>query len=133
MKEELSRTQYRLALICVKYSPWLIALFYFIACILGCFGITSFWITYVCFLPVIPTICLIAFSVLFKFCIWHRLPIYYAILLNTINVIDVYFTIPVSNIIMISIYIILTGIFILIGAYFKNKHNEKVRTVKKLL
>ncbi len=128
MKEELSRIHYRVALICIKYAPWLIALLYFIACILSCFGITSLLLTSFCSISIIPIICLIACSVLFKFCIWHRLPIYYAFSLNLINAIDFYITIPVQNIIMLWIYVMFTGIFILIGVYLKNRHNEKVRS-----
>ena len=126
--EELSKIQYRATLICAKYIPWLIAVIYFIALILSCLGITFWWATNVFSLSLLPAICLIMFSILFKFCIWHRLPIYYVLFQNLINSIDFYIGIPVSNLYMILIYCIITGIFVLLGAYLKNKHNDKVRT-----
>ena len=125
--EELSRTQYRITLALVKYIPWLIAIFYLIVCVLNCFGIHLFLLGILSTLSVLPAICLISFSLLFKFCIWHRLPIYYVFVQNTINAIDFYIGIPISNIWMCCIYMIITGIFVLLGAYLKNKYNEKVR------
>lgn len=129
--EELSRTQYRITLILCKYIPWIIAFIYFVCSIFSCFGIGFRWIGFLSSLSVLPAICLISFSVLFRFCIWHRLPIYYIFTQNIINAIDFYIGIPVTNIQMCWIYLIITGIFVLLGAYLKNRYNEKIRTSQK--
>ena len=69
-------------------------------------------------------------SVLLKFCIWHRLPLYYGIIIDTINTFDYYFTFSVNNITMLAIYLSITGVFILIGMYLKQKYNAKTRISK---
>lgn len=131
MMEDLSRVKYKTALLLIKYIPWVIAFLTLIALILSCFGIQCILISFLTHLSVLPALCLISFSVLFKFCIWDRLPIYYTLTQNVINAIDFYFSIPVSNLQMIFVYLFISGIFILIGAYLKNKYNEQTRISKK--
>lgn len=129
--EELSRIQYRITLLLVKYIPWIIAAFNLLFYVLDCFGINLVFVNFIAVLSVLPAICLIAFSILFKFCVWHRLPIYYIFVQNIVNAIDFYIGIPVSNLSMCYIYLIITGIFVLLGAYLKNRYNEKVRATQK--
>ena len=74
--------------------------------------------------PMIALFILIA-SLTFKFCIWHRLPIYYALLLHIISTIDYYTNIAISNWFMLFVYLVITIVFILIGMYFKNRYNKK--------
>jgi hypothetical protein len=71
---------------------------------------------------------MLAMSVLLKFCIWHRLPLYYGASIDIINTIDYYITIPISNKSMLVWYLVITGIFILVGMYLKERHNAKNRT-----
>lgn len=129
---ELSKISYRVALLLVKYVPEIIAILYLIMLILSCFGINLVLLSSIASLSLLPAICLISFSILFKFCIWHRLPIYYVLFQNLINGIDFYLEIPVSNLWMLFIYLLITGIFILIGVWLKNKHNGKNRIIKKM-
>jgi len=72
----------------------------------------------------IPFICLIACSKLLKFCIWHRLPLYYSMLIDVINAIDYYIVIPIESKWMLLIYLVITGAFALYGAYLKNRYNK---------
>jgi len=72
--------------------------------------------------------CLFAISILLKFCIWHRLPLYYAITIDIINTVDYYFVIPISSKVLLLIYLVISIIFILVGMYLKEKHNAKNRT-----
>lgn len=69
-------------------------------------------------------------SILLRFCIWHRLPLYYSLVIDIINTLDYYITFPVNNIIMLAIYLAITGCFILIGMYLKEKYNAKTRTIE---
>lgn len=69
-------------------------------------------------------------SILLKFCIWHRLPLYYSIVIDIINMLDYYITFSINNVIMLAIYLAITGLFILIGMYWKEKHNAKTRTIE---
>lgn len=128
---ELSRLNYRITLLLAKYVPEIIAILYLIMLILSCFGINLVLLSSIASLSLLPAICLISFSILFKFCIWHRLPIYYVLFQNLINEIDFYFGIPVTSLWMLFIYLLITGMFILIGAWLKNKYNGQKRIIEK--
>ena len=127
---EISKTFTKITKTIVKYVPFLIALMYFLHSILFCFGISIPWLMLIYRFSIFSFICLLAMSVLLKFCIWHRLPLYYGIIIDTINTFDYYFTFSVNNITMLAIYLSITGVFILIGMYLKQKYNAKTRISK---
>lgn len=115
----------------IKHSTWLIGFFYFIQIILSCFGFQSIILTYLFSASVVPVIILLLFSRFLGFCIWHRLPLYYMLMADTINAIDFYIGIPVTSKWMLIIYLLLVGICILIGCLIKNKNHGKERDLKK--
>ena len=112
-------------MIIMKYLPVTIALVYFIVSILHCIGISLIIIPNLFYMSPITALFIICASFAFKFCIWHRLPIYYALILQLIAVIDYYSKVNISNSIMLFIYFMLTITFILLGMYFKNKKNGR--------
>jgi hypothetical protein len=125
---EISKTLTKIVRIIVKYTPFVIGVMYFIQSILFCCGIVIQWLTITYRFSILSLICMLAMSVLLKFCIWHRLPLYYGASIDIINTIDYYITIPISNKSMLVWYLVITGIFILIGMYLKERHNAKNRT-----
>ena len=129
MKEDLyNKTLYKLFLILVKYLPFIIAVVYFICIMSYCIGIELNVLMNTFFLsPTMAGFILIA-SFVFKACIWHRLPIYYSLVLQIINTIDYYSPIIFTNSIMLYVYLLITIVFILIGMYLKEKRNVKNRT-----
>ena len=128
MEGKLNR---KLILFIVKYGTWMIGLAYLLQIMLTCFGIQSFILTDLFGLAIIPTIALLAFSFFLGFCYWHRLPIYYALSANIINIIDFYIGIPVIGKHMLIIYLLLAGLFIIIGCLIKNEEHAKERDSKK--
>lgn len=63
-------------------------------------------------------------SKVLKFCIWHRLPIYYCFCLDILSTIDYKYGIALSDINLIIVYMIITIIFIILGMYLKEKYNR---------
>lgn len=124
---EISKTLTKIVRIIVKYIPFVIGSMYFIQSILFCFGIVIPRLTITYRFSILSLICMLAMSVLLKFCIWHRLPLYYGASIDIINTIDYYITIPISNKSMLVWYLVITGVFILIGVYLKNRNNVKNR------
>ena len=120
----------KLILIIVKYGSWIIGLFYLIQLILSCFGLYFVGLGIIFGASVFPLTLLCLFSYFLGFCIWNRLPLYYVLLCNFINIIDFYIGIPIPNIWMLVCYLILLGIFITVGAYVKNKKNVRKRNLK---
>lgn len=124
---EISKTLTRLIKIIVKYIPFVIGSMYFVQSILFCFGIVIPWLTVIYRFSILSFICMFAMSILLKFCFWHRLPLYYGVIIDIINTIDYYLVIPISNKLMLVGYLTIAGIFILIGMYLKERHNVKNR------
>lgn len=118
---------HKLLLIFIKYSTWFLAGFYFIGMILLYFGIYPQIISWFCFTSIVPILLLYLNSLAFQFCIWHRLPLYYIFICNIINLLNWLGYISIFN---LSWYFIIFGFLILLGAYLKNRYNEKIRITK---
>lgn len=112
---------HKIFLILVKYIPFIIAVLYFITALLNCFGIYSTLLAQLTFYSPFTAFFMIYTFFLFKCCIWHRLPIYYSLVLQIL--ININFYIPISSNIELFIYLLITIFFILLGMYFKNLHN----------
>lgn len=108
----------------MKYVPVLIACVYFINAIASCIGVKLWILQDVFFLSPITALFILCASFVFKFCIWHRLPIYYCIILHIISYIDYYTNFLMVNSLALFVYLTLTIFCILLGMYFKNKRNE---------
>lgn len=121
---EISKSTLKICKVFVKYIPLLIGIYYFITSILSCFGISIIWLIPLGNLSVLTFICMLAFSFLLKFCVWHRLSLYYSIIIDLINIIDFYLVIPVNSKIMLLIYLVVAGVFIFIGIYLKEQYNK---------
>ena len=121
-----------LILIAVKYGICLLGIIYIIQIILGCFGFQSVLLCYLFNISFFPAVILCLFSKFLGFCIWNRLPLYLALLLNVLNAID-YYWLLLPNKLVLSIYLIIIGMFILYGSYVKNKNNVNKRNSKEIV
>lgn len=125
---------YKLELLCVKYIPILIAVTVLIDAILSYFNIYLETLNYIAgtsFLTLIP---MYISSYAYKFCEYHRMIIYYILTHKIITIIDLYIGIPVSDLILLSIYLVVAGIFIMVIIYLhqkcKNDRNDKEISTK---
>ena len=130
MEVNYNKTLYKIFLIVLKYVPFVIGMSYLICIIVGLFGNIPMILPSLFYLSPVTAAVWICASFVFKCCIWHRLPIYYTLLLDSINTFDVYSSIQISASEMLFVYLIITLIFILLGMYFKNKYNVKRKHVK---
>ena len=121
----------KLILTVSKFGTWVIGISYFIQTILACFGIQLFLLNFLFSISVIPTFLLLTFSFFLGFCYWHRLPIYYALSINILNVIDFYIGLSVTSKWILIVYLLLIGLFVLIGCLIKNVKNVEERNLKK--
>lgn len=65
-------------------------------------------------------------SYTFEFCVWHRLIITANLINISIAIIDIIFVIPIGNLELLTIYYLISAIFILIATYTHIKHNGRV-------
>lgn len=127
MAVELSKTHYKIALLLLKYTPFIIGLVYFICAVLSCFAIPVPLLQNIFFFSPVTAGVFAYLSYVFKNCIWHRLPIYYCLMVHSISTIDYYYNIPIMNSWMLFVYLVVTILFILLGMYFKNRYNVRKR------
>ena len=120
--------KYKLLLIVIKYSTWILAAIYLIGSILLHFKLYNPLLSWIGFTGLIPIMLLYLCSIAFNFCIWHRLPLYYILLCNILNIFA-WFGHPIFF--GLVWHFIIFGFLILLGAYLKNKYNEKNRSSKK--
>lgn len=117
----LDKTLYKLELILLKYLSVTIGLCYLLNTILSYFKIDIILFSFIAGLSILPTIFILISSFVFKFCIYYRLPIYYAIVCDIINYYDLYIGIPISNRMLFITNIITAGICIVLMIFFKIK------------
>lgn len=116
-------------LLVIKVIPFLIAICYLLNNILSYFYIDTIIFSFLGGLSLFTLMFLYLSSFVFRFCIYHRLPIYYVIVSEIINYYDNLVGIPISNRSLFSFNLIIAGVFILLIVYFKFKQHEQ-RTSK---
>lgn len=116
MEHNINQSLYKIELYWIKIIPMLLAAFSFTDTILSYIGINTEIIAYIN--AIVVWLFLFLSSIIFKFCKWHRLFLYYILTENLINAYDCAYTIPLDlkNMIVVQLMIIL--IFITLGLYF---------------
>lgn len=66
-------------------------------------------------------------SYVFKFCEYHRIPLYYMVVTECINLYDWYIGIPIENKELLVLHLIIAGItmFVILYLYLESRSNEK--------
>lgn len=125
-KEEkyINKSLYKIELVLIKTIPYLISVLYMLNSILSYFGIDTNIISHIGGLSLLVFIFLYVSSFAFKFCIYHRLPLYYILICDIINYYDYYIGIPINNKELLILHLILIAMFVLSLVYFKFKSHE---------
>jgi hypothetical protein len=123
VEANLKTNLYKLELIILKTLPFLLGLLGFISTIFDYIEINSVIVNYIMIFSLYSFI--ITSSYVFKFCLYHRLPIYYLILINILSIIDIYIGIPLSTFYLFQFYLFLSGIFLILIIYTYVKSNKK--------
>lgn len=131
MKEEistvkeasLSKTLCRIMLYSVKVIPMVISGIYVLNTVLSYFYIDLPVLSYIVQFLFIAFMLIASYA--FKFCKWHRMFIYYILLILILNIIDYHVGIPISNRGLLLMYVIITGIFMFYIIYLKFIGNSK--------
>jgi hypothetical protein len=87
-ENSLRKNNYKLFLVISKYLPFVLAGIYMLNTLFSTFGIDLPWLSIVGGISILSTIYMLSTSFVFKYCLYHRLPIYYIILNDVINCID---------------------------------------------
>lgn len=117
----IEKNLYKLELIFIKILPLGIALCYLLNTILSYFNIDAVILSYIGGMSILPTAFILISSFVFKFCIYHRLPIYYIIVSDIFNYIDFYIGIPITTRDLFILNMLIAGIFIVLIVFTKAK------------
>lgn len=126
----LSKVYYKIELFLLKIIPFILATVCFINTTLSYFNIDITFLSYLGGVSILPLIFLYLSSYVFKFCFYHRLPLYYITINLILNLIDEYIGIPLNNRQLYSIYVIITFIFITFLIYEHCKKNS-IKIIKR--
>lgn len=125
--ERLSVSSHKIFLILLKYTPAILAIGYCLASILQCFDIDTYIITYSVFIGIIPVIFLFVASLVFKFCEYHRIYLYYIVINEILNIVDYNTTLVDNSSMYIRIHVILFFLATILTTimYLYAKHKDK--------
>ena len=116
--ERLRRSSFhKLLLLVLKYIPMVIALCYMLNTILYIEPLSN-----IAGVSLLTWIFLYLASVVFEFCSYHRMFLWYILIDDVLNIVDYYWSIPISTDNLIRIHNILAGItlFIVLILYVKS-------------
>lgn len=125
----VGKSLYKIELLCIKVIPFIIALCYVANTISSYLYKELPILSFIGGMSILPLTFLYLSSFVFRFCIYHRLPIYYIAISDILAYYDMYIGIPISNRNLFVINLLIVGIFILLLVYFKFKQHEQ-RTSK---
>jgi hypothetical protein len=128
---DVSKSEYKAFLVILKYIPFLLAGLYLINVILDmlCFG--TMWITISAGIGFIPACFIIYVSYLFRYCSYHRMPLYYIMLNNLINWFIYAIDFNVSMCFFFSWFIIITAIFCIATTILYKRSKDEAFTNNK--
>ena len=121
-----NKSLYKTLLILLKYIPIIIALFYIVNTLCALFGIDLPVLSNIAGMSLLTWVFMYLAALVFKFCIYHRMFLYYILVTDIINIIDYYIGIPVDSYGIVMIHSVIIGILLFIILYFYVKRNKKV-------
>lgn len=105
-----------------------------LATVLNFFGYNVIFISYLSGFGIIPLLLMLLTSLIFGYCIYHRIPLYYIMLNNLLILYDCYIGLPIGTIeyFMISMFLLVCAIICTVIIYLicKKKHKRKYEKIE---
>jgi len=120
----LNKSLHRLLVEFLKIIPMIMAGLYLLNTVLSYFYIDLDIISYIAGVGIIPWAFLYLASFAFKFCIYHRLFLYYIAANNSICWADYKYALPISNWNYLVLHFIVAGLFLFTILYLKFKKGK---------
>lgn len=128
----VNKLYYKLFIVVLKYTPILIALCYVLNTVTAVFGIYIEPLSNIAGMSLFTWIFLYIATYVFKFCIYHRMFLWYILIDDLLNIIDYYYELPIetSNLLMIHNSIIGIFLFIILYIYVKDHKKSTGKNIK---
>ena len=121
MEEKLNKSLYRIGLYLVKVIPIITSILYLLNTILSYLNLRIEELSLVCGMSILPWLSLLVFSILLKFCFYHRLFLYYILVNEILSWYDYKIGFSISDANYLRLHLTVAGIFIILICYFKFK------------
>ena len=123
---------HKVMILILKFIPIVLSLIYLLGTICSIFGKDTVILSYFGFVSILPGMFILLSSFVFKFCIWHRLPLYFILVDNISNwfIWTFYGSIQISTFVWLTL--LLAGIFVILGIYFKYRYDKQTKLTKSL-
>ena len=120
--EKSRRSEYKLLIIVLKFIPILTALCYMFSTIFNYFGYNIEPLSNIGGMSLLTWLFIYLASIVFNFCSYHRVFLWYIFIDDIFNIIDYYITIPIStdNILMLHNILIGITLFTVLILYVKD-------------
>lgn len=120
-----SKDLYRMELYLLKVMPMLLAAIYLVNTVLSYYDIIIPVLSYIGGLSFIPLVFMYVSSYVFRFCSYHRMFLHYIVVNDSINLIDYYYTLPISDWEFLILHMSVAGIILFIILYLYVKGHSK--------
>lgn len=128
MEGNLKRSSHKALLLILKFIPMVTSIGYACNILLAYFGIDAAVLSHICGMSLLPWLFVLLATYVFRFCIYHRMFLYYILINDLLNIIDYYIGIPVSASSMIMIHMVVLCAFLFIILYlYVESHQKSVR------
>ena len=120
-----SKITHKLLILVIKYIPMVITLFYILNIILCKMEIDAPVLSNISGVSLLTWLFLYLSSIVFQFCIYHRIFLYYILVTDLINIYDNYFKIPIEDSQLLETHGIIIGILVFVLLYIHIKDYDK--------
>ena len=124
--EKSKRSEYKLLIIVLKFIPMLTALCYMSSTIFNYFGYNIEPLSNFGGMSLLTWLFIYLASIVFNFCAYHRMFLWYIFIDDLFNIIDYYITIPISTDSILMLHNILIGITLFTVLILSVKDNKSI-------
>lgn len=124
-KSVRSKVTHKVLILVVKYIPMLISIFYMLNTVLCWVEIDTPVISNIAGVSLLTWLFLYLSSIVFQFCIYHRMFLYYILVTDLINIYDFYLGIPISTVQLLSVHSVIICILLFLLLYIHIKNYDK--------
>ena len=124
--EKSKRSEYKLLIIVLKFIPMLTALCYMSSTIFNYFGYNIEPLSNFGGMSLLTWLFIYLASIVFNFCAYHRMFLWYIFIDDLFNIIDYYITIPISTDSILMLHNILIGITLFAVLILYVKDNKSI-------
>lgn len=124
-EEKLRKSVHKLLLLILKLIPIVTSICYLLNVILAYIGIDFPVLSHISGMSLFTWVFIFIATIVFKFCVYHRMFLYYILISDILNIIDYYIGIPITTSNLIMLHLTIAGVFLLVILYLYVKYNQK--------